>query len=53
MSDITIAEIRWIMLLRQLSPEKRAAVYELIRSMLPAHTPSPPVSPCSAAPGLH
>jgi hypothetical protein len=51
--DITISEIRWMMLVRQLTPEKRAAVYDLIRCLLPADTPSPPVPPSSPAPGLH
>jgi hypothetical protein len=51
--DITISEVRWIMLVRELTPEKRAAVYDLIRMLLPADVPSPPIPPRSTAPGLH
>lgn len=43
--DITIAEIRWIMLMRELTPDQRTAIYANIRAMLPADIAVPPIPP--------
>jgi hypothetical protein len=47
--DITTSEIRWIMLLRELSPEQRNVIYSTIKALLPPDIPSPPV-PTGVAP---
>jgi hypothetical protein len=49
--DITVSEIRWIMLMRELNPDQRNAVYSTIRALLPPDTPSPKIPP-SASPLL-
>jgi hypothetical protein len=41
--DITTSEIRWIMLLRDLTPEQRTAVYSTIKALLPPGIPSPTI----------
>lgn len=46
--DINVTEIRWIMLLRELTPEQRTAVYNTIRAMLPPDTPTPRLPPGSS-----
>jgi len=43
--DVTLSEIRWVMLMRELTPEQRTAVYNSIRAMLPPDTPSPRLPP--------
>lgn len=43
--DITTSEIRWIMLLRELSPDQRNVIYSTIKALLPPDVPSPPVPP--------
>lgn len=49
--DVTISEIRWVMLMRELTPEQRTAIYNSIRAMLPPDTPSPRL-PAGASPLL-
>jgi hypothetical protein len=43
--DITTSEIRWIMLLRDLTPEQRTVVYSTIKALLPPGIPSPSIPP--------
>lgn len=43
--DVTLSEIRWVMLMRELTPEQRTAIYNSIRAMLPPDTPSPRLPP--------
>ena len=43
--DITTSEIRWIMLLRELSPDQRNVIYSTIKALLPPDVPSPTVPP--------
>jgi hypothetical protein len=49
--DINLTEIRWIMLMRNLSPDQRTAIYTAIRAMLPADIAAPRLPP-SATPLL-
>lgn len=49
--DITTSEIRWIMLLRELSPDQRNVIYSTIKALLPPDIPSPTV-PAGVAPLL-
>lgn len=43
--DITIAEIRWIMLVRELTGDQRNVIYSTIKAMLPPDIPSPKIPP--------
>lgn len=46
--DINLTEIRWIMLMRELSPDQRNVVYSTIRAFLPPDTPTPRLPPGAA-----
>lgn len=43
--DINTSEIRWILLMRKLTPDQRTAIYRAIRAMLPPETPAPHLAP--------
>jgi hypothetical protein len=51
--DLTLAEVRVMMTLRELTRDQRAQVYLLILSLLPPDVPLPPMPPGGEAPGLH
>lgn len=43
--DVNLTEIRWILLMRELTQEQRMAIYNSIRAMLPPGVPAPRLPP--------